>query len=315
MPTETDLHTATGTLSPRAPFDFAKTLAFMRQFSPMDGEQTIAGGALTKAQMVGGRAVACRLRATGSIEQPELAYMLYATRALDGSEREAALDRVRFFLSLGDDLAPFYATARVDPAFAPVMERFYGLHQPKFLTPFEIACWAVLAQRTPMPVARRLKDRLTERYGASVDVDGVTYRAFPDVAQLAAATSAELAEVLHHERKADYLAAVVRFFAETEEGWLRSAPYDAVAARLRGVRGIGEWSATFILVRGLGRMERVPVAEPALAQAAARLYNEGQPLTPDALRRMLDRYGATQGYWAFYTRIAVNGGDHRSLGA
>ena len=290
--TESRLETSSGLLAARPPFDFAKTLAFMRHFSPMADEQTIAGGTLTKAMALGGRAVVFAVRGSRSVEQPALRFTLYAERALEPAEHAAALDRVRWFLSLDDDLEPFYAIAREDAEFWPIVERFYGLHQPKFLAPFEIACWAVLTQRTPMPVARRLKDRLIERYGHAMTLDGVTYRAFPEPAMLAEVT---------------------RFFGKTDERWLRTGPYDEVAARLRAVRGIGEWSATFILVRGLGRMERVAAVEGALAQAAARLYNGGKPLADDELRRKLDRYGAYQGYWAFYTRIAVNGGDHRAM--
>lgn len=307
------MQTSSGILTPRPPFDYAKTLAFIRRFSPMADEQTIAGGTLTKAMALGGRAVVFAVRGSGSVEQPELHYTLYAERALEPAEQAAALDRVRWFLSLDDDLEPFYASAREDTEFWPIVERFYGLHQPKFLAPFEIACWAVLTQRTPMPVARRLKDRLIERYGHAMTLDGVTYRAFPEPATLAAVDPGELADLLHHERKAEYLTAVTRFFGETDERWLRTGPYEDVAARLRAVRGIGEWSATFILVRGLGRMERVAAVEGALAQAAARLYNGGKPLADDELRRKLDRYAAYQGYWAFYTRIAVNGGDHRAM--
>ncbi|MGH2514869.1 MAG: hypothetical protein ACRDHP_04370, partial [Ktedonobacterales bacterium] len=67
----------------------------------------------------------------------------------------------------------------------------------------------------------------------------------------------------------------------------------------------GEWSAHFILVRGLGRMERVSTVDAELAAAAATLYNAGQPLAHDEMRRLLDRYGSIQGYWAYYVRIAA----------
>ena len=53
-------------------------------------------------------------------------------------------NRLRFFLSLNDDLQPFYRIGLADPPFASVIECLYGLHQPKFLTPFELACWAIL---------------------------------------------------------------------------------------------------------------------------------------------------------------------------
>ncbi|HLW01464.1 MAG TPA: hypothetical protein VKT82_22600 [Ktedonobacterales bacterium] len=301
------LQTITDTLTPRAPFDFSKTLGFLKAFSPTAGEQALADATITKAVTLHGQAVAFALRSAGTVEQPRLAYTLFSERPLSDEDHAAMADRIRFFLSLDDDLEPFYAIGRADPAFAATIERFYGLHQPKFLTPFEIACWAVLAQRIPMPIAHHIKLALVERFGSSISVNGETYRAFPEPAQLAAADPATLAAVVHNERKLEYLLAVTQFFQEVDESFLRVGDYTQVAARLRGVRGIGEWSSHFILVRGLGRMERVSILDQELAKAAAKLYNSGQPMPSADVQRIFDRYGVWQGYWAYYTRIAMLG--------
>jgi DNA-3-methyladenine glycosylase II len=301
-----NLHTITGALTPRPPFDFAKTHSFLRGFSPTAGEQTLTVDAVTKAVTIQGRAVAFELRGEGTIEAPRIAYTLYSERLLSQEERAIAEDRIRFFLSLDDDLQPFYALGRADPVFAPVIERFYGLHQPKFLTPFEIACWAVLGQRIPMRIAHRVKLALVERWGTSITLpDGETYRAFPEPAQLAAVAPDDLLAVVRNERKVEYLQAVIQFFSEVDESFLRSGPHDEVVARLCGIRGIGEWSLHFILVRGLGRMERVSAADRELLKAASKLYNQGQPLDAQVMQRLLDYYGPTQGYWAYYTRISA----------
>ncbi len=299
-----------GTLTPCAPFDFDQTLAFMQMFTPMADEQRIAGGALSKAVALNGRAVVFRVSSAGTVEQPRLAYTLTSAAPLSEAEQAALRDRISFFLSLDDDLRPFYARAQDDAALAPVIARRYGLHQPKFLTPFEIACWAILAQRTPLALARRIKDQLTTRYGAQLVVDGVTYRAFPEVATLASADPADLAAIMRNARKEAFLRAVIERFSETNEAWLRAGPLDEVVATLRGTRGIGEWSAAFILVRGLGRMDYAPTADGELQRAAGRIYNAGQPLTAAAMRGLLDHYGETRGYWAFYCRNARNGDAH-----
>jgi DNA-3-methyladenine glycosylase II len=301
----TILHTVTGALTPRAPFDFAKTHGFLHGFSPTAGEQRFDVGSVTKAVTINGRAVAFEVSSAGTIEEPRLVYTLSSERPLSEAEHAAVADRMGFFLSVDDDLRPFYTLGRADPTFAPVIERFYGLHHPKFLTPFEIACWAVLGQRIPMRLAHRIKLTLVERWGTSITLpDGETYRAFPEPSQLAAVAPDDLLAVVRNERKVDYLQAVIDFFSQVDEPFLRSGPYDEIAARLRGIRGIGEWSSHFILVRGLGRMERVSTVDGELLKAASTLYNQGQPLDSAAMSKLLDYYGSTQGYWAYYTRIA-----------
>jgi DNA-3-methyladenine glycosylase II len=305
MLTTSNLHTTTGKLTPRPPFDFAKTLGFLQAFTPTAGEQALAAGSVTKALTLHGRAVAFALRAAGTVEEPRFAYTLFSEQPLSEAEHATVTDRIRFFLSLDDDLQAFYTTGRADPHFAPVIERFYGLHQPKFLTPFEIACWSILGQRVPMPIAHRTKMALVERWGTSITLPSGTYRAFPEPRQLAAVNPDDLAAVVRNQRKVEYLRAVIQFFSEVDEQFLRSGDYDEVVARIRGIRGIGEWSSHFILVRGLGRMERVSTIDKELAKAAAQLYNQGQALAPAEMQRILDRYGNAQGYWAFYARIAT----------
>ncbi|HEX9037529.1 MAG TPA: hypothetical protein VF808_11120 [Ktedonobacterales bacterium] len=305
------LHNYTETLTPRAPFSFAHTLRFMRMFTPMDAEQTITDWTLTKAVTLSGRAVVFSLRERGDVEAPLLECALTSAAPLSAAERAALRDRVSFFLSLDDDLAPFYATAQSDPAMAPVIGRLYGLHQPKFLTPLEIACWAILTQRTPMAIARRLKDRITARYGSRLTLGGVEYRAFPQAATLAAADPEELDALIGVARKAEYFRAVADFFNQTDEGWLRAAPVADVTAALRGVRGIGAWSATFILVRGLGRMDADLAASETLGREVSYVYG-GRHLPEMERRALLERYGATRGYWLFYCRNASSAGGHRS---
>lgn len=315
------LHHLSGTLAPRAPFDFAQTLAFLRMFTPTADEQCLADGALTKAIALNGRAVVFRVRdegsegsGEGSVERPQLAYTLTSATPISATEHAALRERLSRFLSLDDDLRPFYACAEADPVLAPVVAARYGLHQPTFLTPFEIACWAVLTQRAPIAIARRVKDRLTARYGAALTVEGAVYRAFPEVATLAAAAPDDLAALVGNSRKVEYLQAVIAFFSQADETFLRTGPLDEVIAQLRGVRGLGAWSVAFILVRGLGRIDYALPTDEALTRAAARLYNGGQPLAPAEMRRLLDRYGETRGYWAFYCRLAVNNGDHHDDG-
>ena len=136
------LYTATGSLVPTPPFDFDKSLDFLGFFAPMEGEQTLAARTLAKAVLIHGQIIVFEIAVSGSIEQPHLDYTLHSDRRIGVPARLAAEHRIAFFLSLDDDLRPFYAIGLDDLSFAPVIQRLYGYHQVKFLTPFENACWA-----------------------------------------------------------------------------------------------------------------------------------------------------------------------------
>ena len=299
------LYTISGELSPSAPFDFGKSLDFVGMFGPTAGEQSLAERMITKAVIVGGRPVVFRVASSGGLEEPRVEYTLFADRPFDRATQRAAADRIAFFLSLADDLRPLYALGQADPQFAPIVEQLYGYHQVKFLTPFECACWAILTQRNAMPIARKLKQALVEHFGAGLEVDGTRYDAVPDAGMLAAAAPEDLSRLVRNGRRAEYLGAVAQAFSGVDEGWLRAAPYDEAAAWLRGITGIGEWSASFVLLRGLGRLEQIPIGEQRLSDAAAKWYNAGQPLSEAAIEQIAGRYGAWQGYWAHYLRVAA----------
>ncbi|MBX3062098.1 MAG: DNA-3-methyladenine glycosylase 2 family protein [Anaerolineae bacterium] len=291
------LHQYSATIAAIAPFDFAQSLRFIGFFSPMYGEQRVIAGSLSKALQIDERTVVFRV--TAGTSPAELIYTLFSAQQLDAEQITTAVDRIRFFLSLDDDLTRFYRIAAADPAFAPVMQQLYGLHQVKFLTPFENACWAILTQRLPIPVARKIKDAFVEAVGGCLEVEGNTYRAFPTAAQVAALDIPTLTILIRNPVKAERIHAAAQAFLTVDERWLRNAPFDQVEAWLRQIPGIGTWSASFILIRGLGRMDRVPTDNTEISKALARRYGAAASLSD-----LLVRYGDQQGYWSYYMRAA-----------
>ncbi|MBN9389602.1 MAG: DNA-3-methyladenine glycosylase 2 family protein [Chloroflexi bacterium] len=293
-----------GLLLAEAPFDFSKTLGFLGVFGPTAGEQTYQAASLVKALTLNERAVAFEIRPAGP---DQLAYTLYSERPLTGEEQASVEDRLRFFLSLDDQLGPFYTLARRDPIFAGVVKKLYGLHQPKFLTPYELACWAILGQRVPWRVAHKIKMTLVERFGTSIEVAGQLYRAFPEPAQLTGANRDELLAIVQNARKVDYLQAVTDYFLKVDENFLRYGDFEEVAASLLGIKGVGEWSSHFILVRGLGRMQKVSSFDRELIRAVGQLYGLSETAAEARLPELLELFHGYQGYFAFYARVATAG--------
>jgi DNA-3-methyladenine glycosylase II len=296
------LYSEEGSLRPTPPFDFAKSLDFLGMFPPMREDQTVSDLSMTKAVRVGGRAIVFQLRSTGTVKMPGLKYTLFADHPFSRGLTEVVVDRISFFLSLSDDLDQFYRIAINDSNFAPILQKHYGLHQVKFLTPFECACWAVLSQRNQLSAARKAKQALLERFGTSLEVNGHVYRAFPEPGQLGQASEEELKALIKHERREEYLGHVIKAFNDVDERFLRTAEYDKVEDWLKNIRGIGDWSARLVLLRGLGRMEKLAV-EKRLIAATGKIY--GKPMTTQRLHVIAEKYERWKGYWAYYLRTAA----------
>ena len=302
------MHTAAGDLDGKVvePFDFQQSLNFLGGFGPMSGEQQFERGAITKAIMIEGQTVVFRVGETeegGVRGKSRLRYELFSEGPLSKSVEDSVARRIAFFLSLDDDVRPFYAIARRDdPKFYPLVERSWGLHQVKFLTLLEISCWAILTQRVQRPIAQRMKRAITEKFGGSLDLDGKTYRAFPDYTKLKEAKPRELLEVTRNQRAMQRLTSLLTAFDELDEDYLRTAPYDKAAARLQKVNGIGEWSSQFILFRGLGRMGKLQTINVRpLSKAIEAVYSpKGK-----TLEEINSTYGEWSGYWSVYLRAST----------
>ena len=132
---------------------------------------------------------------------------------------------------------------------------------------------------------------------------GTSYEAFPEPGALAMRSVDDINAVVHNLWKSEGLVSVSRAFDNVDEMWLKTAPDEDVARWLRSIKGIGEWSASFILMRGLGRMRYIPFGDKWIMQAASMVY--GQLVTPEDVVRLAQPYGDNAGYWAHYLRAAT----------
>jgi len=267
----------------KAPFSFPQTLAFIRRFPPCQGQYRLTDDSLTAAVTIHGRPTTFTIRGTTPSPTVEI------ERAVDAP---AILARAAHLVGARDDLGEFYAAAEGDRHFRPILDALHGLHHVRFLTLEEIAIYSVMCQRTPITMAARMKRKLFDRIG--IPIDGL--RALPSFEYLVTLDGADYGEAIGHARKGEQIAEVVRGVALLGEKFLVDAPYAEARDALLAIRGIGPFSAAMILLRGLGRMDEVPLAQIFEAEARS-VY--GAAYDEAAIRA---RYGRQLGYWSFYLK-------------
>lgn len=279
----------------RAPFSFAQSLAFIGRFAPCRDAVVLDHDAVTTAVAIGGRAVPFTVRAAPAGLAIEVADDLAPAAAA------LVVERARQWLSADDDLTGFLAAAAGDhPAYRAVVAALAGLHHVRFLSLAEITVYAVLTQRTPIVQAARARQRFAARFGHPAVVRGVTLHAFPALDELVGLDVDELREVVRQPAKAAVLPGVIRGVAALGEAFLRGAPYAAARDALLAIHGLGPFSAAMILLRGLGRMDDVPLDGKNFVEPARAVY--GAAFDPVAIRR---RYGADLGTWSFYLKTGA----------
>jgi DNA-3-methyladenine glycosylase II len=280
------------------PFSFAQTLAFVRRFQPCQNDYLLTDDSLTAAVAIGGRPVPFTIRSLGADAGGDHLTVEVADAA-DSAHASALLQRASDLIGARDEVAELYARAEGDPPFQALVAQLHGLHHVRFLTLEEIAVYCVMMQRTPVTVASAYKRRFLHRFGFPVAVGGHTLRAMPEMRELLRLDADAIADAIGHRRKAEQIVSVVRGVAAIGEPFLRTAPYARARDALLAVPGIGPFSATAILLRGLGRMDELPVMSH-FADEARALY--GAAYDEAAIAR---RYGRHIGYWSFYLKSGV----------
>lgn len=269
----------------RKPFSFEQTKTFIRRFPGCQAQASVGDDTVTGAFSAGGRGWAVTLRAADdalAVELPAGAPRALASRAAE-------------WIGADDDVEALYARAQGDRAFQPVIEKLHGLHHVRFLGLEDIAVHCVLMQRQSPAQTARMKRRFLEALGHRAG----DLHAMPELAELAELELEAIEKAIEHRAKAERIIAAVRGVAQIGESFLRTAPYGEAKAALLDVPGIGPFSATAILLRGLGRHDENPVLE-MFAGEGRLVY--GAAWNEAALAR---RYGDQIGYWTFYLKTGA----------
>ena len=285
------------------PFSLAASLAAMSGFRPSAGDQLIMSDRLRK-----GLAHPDRPREAVVIEvgprpdaEPGVRLDVYAGSPLSAVGAAAVERWVRAWLSLDDDMRPLLELAADDPPVAELLPLVEGLHQVRFGSLAEGTAYFALTQRSTQWFATARKARIAAELGPRATLDGEVYVAFPGLPELAALGADGLFTFAGNAQRAIRLAEVLEGVAGLDEGWLRTAPYEEAREALLGVRGVGRFTASAILLRVLGRPDDVPLEMTQFTSAAAEIYGTSAP-TPAHLR---DRYGPYIGWWAYLCRTAL----------
>jgi AraC family transcriptional regulator of adaptative response / DNA-3-methyladenine glycosylase II len=159
-----------------------------------------------------------------------------------------------------------------------------GLRVLLTLDPFEALVWAILGQQVNLAFAYALRRDLIRLAGLPA-AEGLI--AHPDAPRIAALKVEDLLALRCSRRKAEYL---LHAATEVAAGrlQLRDRPTATGAARdLLALRGCGPWTAQYVLMRGLGFRDCVPVGDAALTLALQRWFGlEVRPDGPETLRLM-----------------------------
>jgi DNA-3-methyladenine glycosylase II len=243
--------------------------------------------------------------------EPTLAVTVESTTRISARAKKQASLLVQKMLGLAVDLQPFYELAR-DSVIDSLVEQFSGVRPPRFPTVFEGLVNSIACQQVSLDLGILLLNRLSERFGAQFVARSTVRYAFPRPADLADVPEESIRELGFSRQKARAIQELSTHVTDASvdlrrpEGMTNS---EAVAYLSR-IRGIGRWSAEYVLLRGLGRLDTFPGDDVGAQNNLQRLFHLADKPSYNDIRQLTSPWHPYEGVVYFHLlldKLRANG--------
>ncbi|AZB43139.1 DNA-3-methyladenine glycosylase 2 [Bacillus sp. FJAT-42376] len=279
-------------------FSFKETLHYLTR-SPQECLHQVDDGEIYKLLKLDSQKILIRIRETNA-SSLEL-------EIVDGLKTERiyrkAAEYTADWLDLHSDLEPFYVLANQDPILRSLTETYNGLRIIGIPDLYEALIWAVIGQQINLAFAYTLKKRLAETYGTSHVWNGRTFWAFPDPSVIAAISIEDFRTLQFTNKKAEYIIGISKLAAEgklTKEELLKEKCGDALEEKLLAIKGIGPWTARYVMMRCLRYSSSLPYGDAALNKALQNAGFKGSKLTRAEIETVFSLWKPWEAYAVFY---------------
>jgi DNA-3-methyladenine glycosylase II len=294
-------------ITPPAPFDFYQCLSFMNR-SDKEILHRIDGAMLSKLIKIDEALVLLRI----SYAQGTLKIVLQGAIQDDSLYEKIALYVWELF-DLEKDLSLFYSMAEKDPVLNGLIKTFSGLRVVRIPDLFEAITWAITGQQINLAFAYTLKRRFVETFGEKFEFEGHTYWLYPTPEVISELSSSDLMSLQFTSRKAEYILGIAKLMANgtllkdnlIQKGAIDAlsenhGSYEDVMAELLALRGIGKWSADYVIMKCLGYANAFPIADVGLHNSLKTVLKLDKKPSIEDIQKLALNWKGWEAYATFY---------------
>ncbi|MED3798206.1 DNA-3-methyladenine glycosylase [Lysinibacillus capsici] len=234
--------------------------------------------------------------------QQMVVQFLNGSRPIEKREREKIATYIIEWFDLDNDLTPFYEMANTDPLLKIPAQKFYGLRVIGIPDLFEALCWGVLGQQINLAFAYSLKRQFVESFGDSIEWNGKKYWVFPPYERIAQLEPTDLAAIKMTVKKSEYIIGIARLMAngDLSKEQLMKMNFKEAEKSLIKIRGIGPWTANYVLMRCLRFQTAFPIDDVGLINSIKTLRNMNQKPTKEEILALSIPWKNWESYATFY---------------
>jgi DNA-3-methyladenine glycosylase II len=206
------------------------------------------------------------------------------------------------WFDLETDLKPFYQMASSDKLLKDLVTKFYGyriIGQPDL---FESIVWAVLGQQINLQFAYTLKHRFVEKFGERLFWNNESFYLFPEAQLVAGLTDDALLPLQFSRQKSKYTIGIAEVFAsgELSKEKLRGLPLEEAKGMLMKIKGIGNWTANYALMKTFRYPDAFPLEDAGVHNAIKNLKKMNGKPTLEEVKRIFKKYKGWEAYATLY---------------
>ncbi len=217
------------------------------------------------------------------------------------SENEI-IEFVKEWFDINRDLTDFYQLLSKDTELAYMNLDYNGLRLLGIPNLFEALCWSIIGQQINLSFAYKLKRKLTEEFGTKLTYENNDYYLFPSPEIVANLQVSDLMPMQFSTRKAEYLIEIAKQFVSgnISKFKLEQITTPEAIKTLVSIRGIGEWTANYALMKSLKRLECVTYGDVGLYNALFALKDFPKRPSREQLDKFFENFKNWEAYTVFY---------------
>ena len=292
-------------LKPNPPFRLDLTAWALRR-RPDNVVDRWDGRTYGRVLVVNGRPFETEVTQSGTLDHPRLQIAVTGSQ-LSPSLKANATAALEKMLGLRTDLFDFYRFARRDKKLWELSQRFLGLKPPRFPDLFEALVNGFACQQLSLTVGILLLKRLAINYGVPFRKEGETVYSFAQPDGLARSDLQVLRQLGFSRQKGRFLIELAQKVTEKTLDLERIEHLDDEGAleELYQLRGVGRWTAEYVLLRGMKRLNVFPGDDIGARNKLRRLLNLRKPLDYEGVTRLLRRWKPYGGF--VYLHLLLDG--------
>lgn len=217
--------------------------------------------------------------------------------------RKKAAEYIWEWFDLDQDLEPFYQMADQDQVLKTLAHNYYGLRIVCIPDLFEALVWAIMGQQINLTFAYTLKKRFVEQFGESLTFEGETFWLFPSFEKIALINVDDLRKLQFTSRKAEYIIEIAKAMTNgelTKELLLQKKDFQEIRKSLMMIKGIGAWTADYVMMKCLHYNSSFPVSDVGLHNALKNLLGLERKPTIEEIEEYAANWEGWQAYATFY---------------